>query len=113
MGTTGLETAFAAIYTELVVTGELELETLIERMTAGAALYELPTPRIAPGEPANLCLVDLEQSYEVGGRRLRQPLGELLLPRADAVRARSARRSPRARSRSGRRCWPRPGALSR
>src|SRR5437660_3273450 len=66
MGTTGLETAFAAIFTELVVTGELELETLIERMTAGAALYELPTPRIAPGEPANIALVDLEQSYEVG-----------------------------------------------
>jgi dihydroorotase len=66
MGTTGLETAFAAIFTELVVTGELELETLVERMTAGAALYELPTPRIAPGEPANIALIDLEQSYEVG-----------------------------------------------
>ncbi len=66
MGTTGLETAFAAIFTELVVTGELELETLIERMTAGAALYDLPTPRIAPGEPANVTLVDLEQSFEVG-----------------------------------------------
>jgi dihydroorotase len=66
MGTTGLETAFAAIFTELVVTGELELETLIERMTAGAALYGLPIPRIAPGEPANITLIDLEQSYEVG-----------------------------------------------
>jgi dihydroorotase len=66
MGTTGLETAFASIFTELVVTGELELETLIERMTAGAALYDLPTPRIAPGEPANVTLVDLERSFEVG-----------------------------------------------
>ena len=66
MGTTGLETAFASIFTELVVTGELELETLIERMTAGAALYELPTPRIVPGEPANVTLVDLERSFEVG-----------------------------------------------
>jgi dihydroorotase len=66
MGTIGLETAFAAIFTELVVTGELELETLIERMTAGAALYERPTPRIAPGAPANITLVDLEQSFEVG-----------------------------------------------
>ncbi len=35
-------------------------------MTAGAALYDLPTPRIAPGEPANLCLVDLEARFEVG-----------------------------------------------
>jgi dihydroorotase len=66
MGTTGLETAFAALFTELVVPGELELATLIKRMTAGASLFELPIPRIAPGEPANLCLVDLEQSFEVG-----------------------------------------------
>jgi dihydroorotase len=66
MGTTGLETVFSAVFTELVVTGELELETLIERMTAGAALYELPTPRIAPGEPANIVLFDLEQPFEVG-----------------------------------------------
>jgi dihydroorotase len=66
MGTTGLETAFAALYTELVLPGELELEIVIERMTAGAALYGLPTPRIAPGEPANLCLVDLGVQFEVG-----------------------------------------------
>jgi dihydroorotase len=66
MGTTGLETAFAALYTELVLPGELELATVIERMTAGAGLYELPTPRIAVGEQANLCLVDLETAWEVG-----------------------------------------------
>jgi dihydroorotase len=66
MGTTGLETAFAAVYTELVMGGELELETLIARLTAGAQLYGLPTPRIATGEPANLTLVDLDQSFEVG-----------------------------------------------
>jgi dihydroorotase len=66
MGTTGLETAFPALYTELVMTGQLELETVIERMTSGAALYGLPTPRIAPGEPANLALVDLEAKFEVG-----------------------------------------------
>jgi dihydroorotase len=29
-------------------------------------LYELPTPTIVPGEPANLCLVDLEARWEVG-----------------------------------------------
>ncbi len=68
MGTTGLETAFAALFTELVLPAELELSTLIERMTAGAALFELPTPRIAPGEPANLCVVDLDAKWEVGAR---------------------------------------------
>jgi len=66
MGTTGLETAFAALFTELVIPGELELATLIDRLTAGAALYNLPTPRIAPGEPANVCLIDLEHKFEVG-----------------------------------------------
>ncbi|MGH2870758.1 MAG: dihydroorotase [Solirubrobacteraceae bacterium] len=68
MGTTGLETAFAALYTELVASGELELETVVERMSDGGALYDLLTPRIAVGEPANLCLVDLEARWEVGAR---------------------------------------------
>jgi dihydroorotase len=66
MGTTGLETAFAALYTELVLAGELELGLLIERMTAGTGLYGLPTPRIAPGEPANIAVVDLGVRWEVG-----------------------------------------------
>jgi dihydroorotase len=66
MGTTGLETAFAALYTELVMSGALELEILIERMTAAGALYGLPIPRIAVGEPANLALVDLGTKFEVG-----------------------------------------------
>ncbi len=66
MGTTGLETAFPALYTGLVLSGELELETLIERMTAGAALFELPTPTIAPGEPANLTLIDLDAELIAG-----------------------------------------------
>jgi dihydroorotase len=66
MGTTGLETAFAALYTELVLPGELELALLVERMTAGAVLYELPAPRIAKGEPANLTLIDLDAQWTPG-----------------------------------------------
>jgi dihydroorotase len=68
MGTTGLETAFAALYTALVLTGELDLGVLVERMTAGAALFELPTPRIAVGEPANLALIDLDADWVAGER---------------------------------------------
>jgi dihydroorotase len=68
MGTTGLETAFAALYTELVLPGELDLPVLVERMSAGAALLELPVPRIGPGEPANLTLVDLDAKWDVGAR---------------------------------------------
>jgi dihydroorotase len=66
MGTTGLETAFAALYTGLVLPGALELGLLVERMTAGAGLFELPTPRIAPGEPANVTLVDLDAEWVAG-----------------------------------------------
>src|ERR671928_1909447 len=66
MGTTGLETAFAALHHDLVVPGVLPLATLVERLTAGAALMGLPTPTIAPGEPANLALVDLGATWQVG-----------------------------------------------
>lgn len=68
MGTTGLETAFAALYTGLVLPGVLELSLLVERMTAGAELFELPTPLIAPGEPANLTLIDLDAEWTAGER---------------------------------------------
>jgi dihydroorotase len=66
MGTTGLETSFAAVHTELVLPGVLPLSVVIERMTSGAALLDLPTPRIVAGEPANLTLVDLAAEWEVG-----------------------------------------------
>jgi dihydroorotase len=66
MGTTGLETAFAALHTELVAPGVLALELLVERLSDGAALLELPLPRIAVGEPANACLIDLGARWRVG-----------------------------------------------
>ncbi len=66
MGTTGLETAFAAVHTDLVVPGVLTLACVVERLTAGGALFDLPVPRIAPGEPANLTLVDLGAEWTVG-----------------------------------------------
>jgi dihydroorotase len=66
MGTTGLETAFAAVHTELVGPGILPLGLVVERLTAGGTLFDLPVPRIARGEPANLCLVDLAATWEVG-----------------------------------------------
>ena len=102
MGTTGLETAFAAVYTELVLPGVLPLALVVEKLSAGAALMGLPTPRIAVGEPADL--VPGRPRRRVGGRRgrLRAPLGELLLRRAHAARPvladdrRRRRRLPRA-----------------
>jgi dihydroorotase len=65
-GVTGLETAFASLYTHLVVPGLLALDVLLERMSAGPArAYGLPEPRIAVGEPANLVLLDLSKSWTV------------------------------------------------
>ena len=66
MGTTGLETSFAAVHTELVLPGILPLGLVVERMTGGAALLDLPTPKIEVGAPANLTLVDLGLEWEVG-----------------------------------------------
>jgi dihydroorotase len=65
-GVTGLETAFAALYTHLVEPGLVPLETLLERMSTGPAeIYGLPAPRIAVGEPANLVLLDLKASRRI------------------------------------------------
>ena len=47
-------------------TSQFQLATVIERMTAGGALYGLPIPRIAPGARANLTLIDLDARFEVG-----------------------------------------------
>jgi dihydroorotase len=66
MGTIGLETAFAAVHTELVVPGILPLALVVDRLTAGAALLDLPVPRIVGDEPANLTLVDLAAEWDVG-----------------------------------------------
>jgi dihydroorotase len=65
-GVTGLETAFSALYTNLVAPGLLPLETLLERMSAGPALiYGLEPPRIAVGAPANLVLLDTAATWRV------------------------------------------------
>jgi len=66
MGTTGLETAFAALHTGLVLPGVMPLEMLVTRMTAGAGLFELPTPMIARDELASVTLVDLEAEFIAG-----------------------------------------------
>jgi dihydroorotase len=66
MGTTGLETAFAAVYTELVLPGVLPLALVVEKLSAGAALMGLPTPEIRIGRTADLVLVDLGAEWEAG-----------------------------------------------
>jgi dihydroorotase len=66
MGVTGLETAFAALYTDLVLPGVLPLELLIERMTCGGEPFGIEAPRLEPGQPANVALIDPELTWTVG-----------------------------------------------
>jgi dihydroorotase len=44
----------------------LALGVLLERLTAGARLFELATPAIELGRPANVCLVDLAAQWRIG-----------------------------------------------
>jgi dihydroorotase len=65
-GVTGLETAFAALYTYLVVPGLLPLETLLERMSRGPArALALEEPRIEVGARANVVALDLDAEWSV------------------------------------------------
>ncbi len=65
-GVTGLETSFAALHTYLVLQGELDLETLLERMSSGPArALGLAEPRIETGARANLVALDLDAEWEV------------------------------------------------
>jgi dihydroorotase len=66
MGVTGLETAFAALHTELVLPGTIELGLLVERMAGGAAPFEIERPSLAPGSEANIALCDLGAEWTVG-----------------------------------------------
>jgi dihydroorotase len=65
-GVTGLETSFAACYTELVLKHGLSLSRLVELMGSGALLVDLEPPVLREGAPADLCLVDLERRWIVG-----------------------------------------------
>jgi dihydroorotase len=65
-GVTGLETAFASIYTHLVEPGIVPLQVVLKRMSAGPArVYGLDEPRIAIGNRANLVLLDLAASHRI------------------------------------------------
>ena len=65
-GVTGLETAFAALHTGLVLSGLVSLETLLERMSAGPArAFGIEEPRVEVGAVANLVRLDLEVEWQV------------------------------------------------
>lgn len=66
MGVTGLETAFAALHTHLVLPGTIELGLLVERMSGGAEPFGIERSSLAPGGEANIALCDLRAQWTVG-----------------------------------------------
>ncbi len=65
-GVTGLETAFSALYTDLVIPGVIPLELLVERMTCGGEPFGIAAPVIEADAVANLALIDPELTWTVG-----------------------------------------------
>ena len=62
----GLETAFPVLFTGLVQTGEVSLDVLVQAMSSNPArVFGLPVPTISEGEEANICLVDVDQEFEI------------------------------------------------
>ena len=69
-GFLGHETAFAALYTELVLGGDLPLPRLIEAMSCAPGRWVGEGGSLAVGSPADLALVDLSEEWTVGRETL-------------------------------------------
>jgi dihydroorotase len=69
-GLVGLETAFAIVYTELVASGRMPLQTLLERMTsAPARAWSLPGGSLTRGAPGDVVVLDLDAAWTVDPAR--------------------------------------------
>ena len=69
-GITNLEVAFPLLYSRLVRSGLLDLATLLEHLQSkAAAVMGWSPPSLAPGEPADVVLLDLEQAHSVDPQR--------------------------------------------
>ncbi|HEX7244956.1 MAG TPA: dihydroorotase [Solirubrobacterales bacterium] len=66
MGVTGLETAFAALHTHLVLPETIGLDLLVEKLGSGAEPFGVGRSSLAPGSEANIALCDLSARWTVG-----------------------------------------------
>jgi len=65
-GVVGLETAFPVLYSQLVLPGKLTLARLVDAMAvAPRRRFALPGGTLEQGQPADLCIWDLEKSYAI------------------------------------------------
>jgi len=69
-GFLGHETAFSALYTELVLGGELPLPRLVEAMSCAPGRWVNGSGTLRVGAPADLALVDLSESWTVAKESL-------------------------------------------
>ena len=71
-GIVGLECAFPVLYTQLVETGTVPMETLLRAMCiAPRRLFGLPGGDIAPGAPADLTVLDLDRPHVIDSAAFR------------------------------------------
>jgi dihydroorotase len=69
-GIVGLETAFGLVHTKLVLEQELDLATLVERMsTAPARAFNLPGGSLLEGVPADVTVLDPAAKWTVDAAR--------------------------------------------
>ncbi|MGD8190075.1 dihydroorotase [Brevibacillus ginsengisoli] len=65
-GIVGLETAFPLLYTHLVLTGELSLSELVEKMNRKPAeIFNLPFGKLGVNEIADLVVIDLDNEKTI------------------------------------------------
>ena len=69
-GFLGHETAFAALYTELVLRGTVSLPRLVEAMSCSPGRWVGEGGGIVVGGPADLALIDLSEEWTVGRETL-------------------------------------------
>lgn len=65
-GIVGLETAFPVVYSRLVKTGEISLQKMVELMSINPRrIFGIPGGSIGDGEPADICVLDLNKEYDI------------------------------------------------
>lgn len=71
-GIANLEVTFPLLYTELVLTGRLQLDRLLYLLQDGAAnVMGWPQPRLAAGAPADVTVIDLNTDRSVVGAQFK------------------------------------------
>ena len=71
-GIVGLECAFPVLYTQLVRTGMVPLETVLNALCVNPRrIFRLPGGNVAPGEVADLTVLDLNHPYVINSADFR------------------------------------------